>query len=243
MIWDILFDAFLLSLVLLGIHSYFGREVIKRGMIFVDLAIAQGAAAGVALSIYFEKEEYASVFSVIFALFSGFLVYVAEQKGRYNEAVIGLIYAFFVALGFLILSKAAHGAENFLKLTASDILFNSRLDILKAALLYSIIGVFIYLKNKYVKGKLKDLIFYVLFALTVSSSIKLAGVLVVFSLLLAPALISIYLKKSLTFAWMVGSLINVSAIFISYQMDLPTGFSIVFFHALSALLTVIIFKS
>ncbi len=243
MILDILLNALILSLVLLGIHSYFGMEIIRRGMIFVDLAIAQGAAVGIALSVYMDKESLASYLSVLFALLSAFLVYLAESKENYKEAVIGILYALFVSLGFLLLSKSPHGAENFLKLTASDILFNSRNDILYTALLYGFLGILIFLKNRYTKGKIKNLLFYILFALTVSSSIKLAGVLVVFSLLLAPALMSVYLRKGLSFAWMVGSLINVSAIFISYQMDLPTGFSIVFFHALSALLTVIIFKS
>lgn len=239
---DILLDAFLLSAVLLGIHAYFGREIIRRSVIFTDLAIAQGAGVGVSLSILLHREDLSAYLSLTFALLAGFLVYLSERKGEYKEALIGLVYAFFISLGFLILSRSPHGAENFLRLTASDVLFTPRDEVITTALLYIFLGTLLYLKDRYITGKANDLIFYILFAVTVSSSIRLTGVLVVFSLLLAPALLSLLLKRGLLFAWIYGTVLNIIAILVSYQWDLPTGFSIVFFQSLITFLTVIIFK-
>ncbi len=231
---DILLDAFLVSLILLGIHSYFGREIIRRGVIFTDLAIAQSASVGVTLSLFFHREELIPYLSVAFAFLGGFLVFLSEKRESLKEALVGLVYAGSVSLGFLLLSKSAHGAEDFLRLTANDILFTPTEELIKTGTLYIFLGLLIYLRERYTKGLLSDLLFYLLFALTVSSSVKLAGVLVVFSLLLAPALVSIKLRRGLFFAWVYGSLINIIAILGSYHLDLPTGFSIVFLQSLCA---------
>ncbi len=132
---DVLGTAFLLSVVLLGIHSYFGIEIIKRGIIFTDLAIGQMAALGAATSIIFLDGQYMYVISLLFALFGGFLNSIAVRKVRHVEAFIGLMYALGVSGVFILLSKAAHGTEEFQKLLAADILFTPMSDIIKTAIL------------------------------------------------------------------------------------------------------------
>ena len=235
-IGDVLLSAFLLSVVLVGIHAYFGRAIIQRGIIFTDLAVGQMAGVGLALSLFLFDGRYAYPFSLGFAIFGSLLVYTFERLKAYQEALIGLLYALAISFTYLILSKSPQGAEEFLKLSASDILFTPKEEVLKAGILYAFLGILLYLSQKGLGQAMKNLAFYALFALTLTSSVKLAGVLVVFSLLLAPALVSLLLERSLLFAWVYGSLINAWAVVFSYLWDFPTGFSVVFWQALSGLL-------
>ena len=141
---DILLPAFFLSLVLLGIHSYFGIEIIKRGIIFTDLAVGQMAALGAATSLLFFDGLYIYPISLSFALIGGLLIAFASRKTENLEAFIGLLYAFGLSGVFILLSKSPHGAEEFQNLMASDILFTANSEILKVAVIYSLLGVFIY---------------------------------------------------------------------------------------------------
>ena len=246
---DILLPAFLLSVVLVGIHSYFGLEIIKKGIIFTDLAIGQMSALGAALSLLFLEGQYLYSISLLFALFTGFLIALITKKGKNIEAFIGLIYAFGLSAIFIVLSKSPHGTEEFQNLMASDILFTPTSEIVKTGIIYSLLGIFIYFFNKKTTGFIRDVLFvrffrtthfllFVTFSLTVTSSVKIAGVLVVFALLISPALISMSLfkKNQIIFSWVIGVIINVIAIFISYKFDLPTGYTLVMLHAFLAAL-------
>ena len=175
---DILFSAFLLSVVLLGIHSFFGIEIIKRGIIFTDLAIGQMAALGAGISILFFDGQYLYPLSLVFALFGGSLIAFASKRANSHEAFIGLLYAFGLSGVFIVLSKSYHGMETFQKLMASDILFTPLEEILKTAVIYSALGLFLFLVYGKSTGVVRDLIFFVTFAITVTSSVRLAGVLV-----------------------------------------------------------------
>lgn len=241
---DVLGTAFLLSLVLLGIHSYFGLEIIKRGIIFTDLAIGQMAALGAAVSILFFNGENLYIISLFFALTAGFLNSVATRKVKHQEAFIGLMYAFGVSGVFILLSKSAHGMEEFQNLLAADILFTSMNEIIKTAVLYAFLGLFLYFLNKKVNGVLKDILFFTTFAVTVTSSVRLAGVFVIFALLIGPAFIALRIgnKKPVLTSWIIGIVINLAAIGVSYNYDFPTGYTIVLFHALAAMLSVFILK-
>lgn len=240
---DILLSAFLLSIVLLGIHSYFGLEIIKRGIIFTDLAIGQMSAFGAALSILFLDGKYIYPLSLLFALLGGLSIAIAAKRTVSHEAFIGLLYAFGISGVFIILSKSYHGMEMFDRLMASDILFTPLRDILETAIIYTCIGLILYFMYPRMKGIWKDMLFFVSFAATVTSSVRLAGVLIVFSLLVAPAYISIRMKKGrlLITAWIIGTCVNVVSILVSYNLDLPTGYTLVFFHALLALAGSILF--
>lgn len=241
---DLLFPAFLLSLVLLGIHSYFGLEIIKRGIIFTDLAVGQMSALGAAISLFFFEGEYLYLLSLSFALLGGFLIAFSERKQRFQEGFIGLLYAFGISIVFIIFSKSPHGMEHFQELMASDILFTPLNEIYKVAGIYLLLGVILYFSQLKTSGFIKDLFFFVIFSATVTSSVKVAGVLVVFALLIAPALISNYINKGykLINAWVIGLLINIVSIVVSYNADLPTGYTLVMFNSIFAMLVFLIFE-
>jgi zinc/manganese transport system permease protein len=234
---DILLSTFLLSVVLLGMHSFYGIEVIKRGIIFTDLAIGQMAAVGAAISILFFDGEYLFPLSLVFALFGGSLIAFASKRANSHEAFIGLVYAFGLSGVFILLSKSYHGMETFQKLMASDILFTPLEEILKTAVIYAVLGLFLLLVYGKTAGVVRDFIFFVTFALTVTISVRLAGVLVVFALLVGPALIALKVQKGIPLinAWIIGVIINLVSIIVSYNFDFPTGYTLVFFHALLAL--------
>jgi zinc/manganese transport system permease protein len=235
---DVLLSAFLLSVVLLGIHSFFGLEIIKRGIIFTDLAIGQTAALGAAVCILFLHGKWIYPISLGFALLAGLAIAIASRKIKNLEAFIGLLYAFGLSGVFIFLSKSYHGMEEFQRLMASDILFTPISEVLRTAVVYSALGLFLFFVYRRIKGNLKDIVFFITFAVTVTSSVKLAGVLIVFALLVGPAYISIKLfrRKHLMAAWLIGTVVNLMAIFVSYNMDLPTGYTIVFFHSMIAVL-------
>lgn len=233
---DILFPAFLLSLVLLGIHSYFGLEIIERGIIFTDLAIGQMAAMGAAISLLLFHGEYSYLTSLFFALLTGLLISLASKRVRQLEAFIGLLYAFGISGVFILLSKSPHGMEAFHELMAADILFTPLKEIVHTAIFYSLLGVFIFFVMRRTKGFLRDLLFFTTFALTVTSSVKMAGVLTIFALLISPALIvkTLGVRRPVISAWIIGTFINLLALGLSYEFDLPTGYTLVFMHALLA---------
>ena len=234
---DILIYAFLLSVVLLGIHSWYGIEIIRRGIIFTDLAIGQMAALGAAVSLRFFDGNYVYILSLMFALISGLAIALVSRRGRDHEAFIGLLYAFGISAIFILLSGSPHGMEEIDKLLATDILFTPHVEIFKTALIYAALGVAIVLANKRLSGISREIFFFLSFSLTVTSSVRLAGVLVVFALLVGPALIASRLGtgRILLKAWIIGTIINFIAIFLSYTLDYPTGYSIVFAHAITAI--------
>lgn len=243
----ILLPAFLVSLVLLGIHSYFGIRIIRRGIIFTDLAIGQMAALGAAISLFFFRGEFLYPLSLGCALAGGLMVWTADRRAAHLEAVIGLIYALGIAGVFILLSRSPHGMEEFQNLMAYDILFTGMDEVLATAVLYGLLGVIIFIIEKKASEGLREVMFFITFAVTVTSSVRLAGVLIVFAILLSPAYIALVLGETgmapgctgthpLLFAWGIGVAINLVSIAVSYGMDLPTGYTLVFFHALSAII-------
>jgi zinc/manganese transport system permease protein len=234
---DVLFSAFLLSVVLLGIHSYYGMHIIERGIIFTDLGIGQMAAFGAAIAILAFDGKYIYPVSLAFSLAGAFLIALSTKRTRNHEAFIGLLYAFGMSAAVIALSRAPRGAEEMQHLVAADILFVSMHAVLKTAVLYAAIGVVLWLTMRRLRGTLKELVFFGTFSLTVTSSVNLAGVLVVFAILVAPAFIVSSMKgsfrKKLLLAWGLGTVLNLIAITASYFLDLPTGYTVVALYALS----------
>jgi len=242
---DILWTAFLLSLVLLGIHSFFGIEIIRRGIIFTDLAIGQMAALGAAASILFLDGAYLDPISLGFALAGGAIVAIAARRTDTHEAFIGLLYAFGFSGVFIMLSKSYHGMEMFQKLMASDILFTPTSDLLRAAVAYVVLGGILLLFYNRAQGLMKEALFFVTFAVTVTIAVRLAGVFVVFALLVAPALTALRIKRGIPIvnAWIIGTAVNLLSILLSYNLDFPTGYTLVFSHAVLALAVALIFPA
>ncbi len=235
----LLWPAFVLAILLVYIHAIFGVEIIKRGVIFTDLAIGQIAAIGMALSVAFLGGAYQTPLTLLFATFAALLITWATKRVQNVEAFIGLLYALGISSIMLILAKSAEGMELFSKLSAADILFTSEQDLLLDASIYIPISLVMFFVYPRTKGLLKELLFFIMLAFTVTSSVQSAGVLVVFALLIAPAYAAIIQKRFplLAFAWVFGMLSIIVALFVSYHFDLPTGYTIIFITILAALLS------
>lgn len=229
--------AFLVVL-LVAVHSYFGLHIIRRGIIFTDLAIGQIAAVGSAVSVTFYEGEYLYLLTLIFALIGAFVITLTVKYLRYIEAFIGLIYVLGASGVMLILTKNPHGSEFFSALLATDILFTSNDAIIHSTLIYAAVATIIIFILPRLSGMLYELLFFTLLATVVTSSVSLAGVLVVFVLLIAPALIGAMQSKLHPYlaANISGAIFGIGAIIISYYYDLPTGYTIVFSGALMAIM-------
>lgn len=230
---DIFLVPIALVIVLVMLHAWFGVGILKRGIIFTDLAIAQFAALGSAISLGYFHEEYFYILTLSFALVSAFLIAIASQREIKLEAFIGLLYVLGASGIMMVLSHSAEGMEHFKSLLASDILFTSPNDLYKSAVIYALIALALWKILPKTQGFARELLFFSLLALTVTSSVQLAGVLVVFVLLIAPAFvaISLELKKPLLCSFFFGWFFSIVAIIVSYYFDLPTGYSIVFLGA------------
>jgi len=241
----LLWPAFALAILLVFIHSIFGLEIIKRGVIFTDLAIGQFAAIGVAMSLLFFEGDYAFILTLIFALIGALLISIATYRVKHIEAFIGMLYALGASSIIVLLSNTTQGTELFNKLQATDILFTSASDLWEPLFLYSIIALVFSLFYHKLSGVKKEMLFFGLLALTVTSSVQLAGVLVVFVLLIVPAFIALLQGKfnRLFFAWFMGSSIIIGALILSYFLDLPTGYTIVFVASLIGIVSALLFDS
>ena len=231
---DILLTPIVLVIVLVMMHAWFGKRILDKGIIFTDLAIAQFAALGSAISLGYFHEEYFYVLTLTFAMLSALFIAIASQRNIKLEAFIGLLYVLGASGIMMVLSHSAEGMEHFKSLLASDILFTAPRDVLKSTIIYAFIALILWRVYPRLKGFLRELLFFSLLALTVTSSVQLAGVLVVFVLLIAPALVSVslQLKKPLISSFVFGWFFSITAIIISYYYDLPTGYTIVFLGAL-----------
>lgn len=241
---------FLACLILTGIHTYLGQHVIERQVIFVDLSLAQIAALGASIALvmghelntplsYWLSLAFTVLGAVVFA-FSRFKKQLIPQ-----EAVIGASYAVSAALLILVLSLADEGDEHIREALVGKLLLVSGPEVLKMFLIYAVIGIFHYLvrdkfflisKNhdeaaKKLNVYLWDFLFYVSFGIVVTSSVKVAGVLLVFSFLVIPAACSILfaqtIKNRLLTGWAIGFAASVLGMLASYFFDLPTAPAII----------------
>jgi zinc/manganese transport system permease protein len=241
---------FLGCLLLILIHAYFGIHILERGVIFLDLSLAQFIALGIALSFFFGHESTGRyVFAVLFALTGAFILSFSRQISRLVniEAFIGVLYVFSLAGSVLILDRTPHGGEEFQAILNGNILWLTPRDILHAFALYAVIGVFQFVFRKkffalsYGKAYsfFWEFLFFLSFAFVLVSSVQIAGILQVFSFLIIPALIGrLFTRKPakiLVAGWGIGFLASVFGLFVSFRLDIPTGpliiasLSIVFF--------------
>ncbi|NOQ30927.1 MAG: manganese transporter [Helicobacteraceae bacterium] len=244
--FEILFSVWLYAVVIVAIHAYFGLKIVERNIIFTDLAIGQAAAIGVATSIAFFHSEYSYVLALSFSLAFAMLIAYAQKRVFNIEAFIGLLYVLGASVAMLILSSGCShsSSEEFSSLLASDILFTSTEDIYIYTGIYFAIALFIYTIYCRLHSTLKELTFFALFAITVTTSVKSVGVFVVFALLVAPAYVAHMQSKynKLLFAILFGTLNVTIAIFGSYYLDLSTGYTIVFVNSFLAILVALMYK-
>lgn len=251
---------FLECLVLVGIHSYLGLHVIRRRVIFVDLALAQVAALGTTVAFLFGLNPHsqgAYVFSIIFTFIAaGVFALTRLRRDRVpQEAVIGLAYALAASVGILVVFGAPHGAEHIQEISTGALLWVRPEEVVKAALVYLFVGVVhvvfrrqftlisedpdgAYHKGLCVRGW--DFLFYLLFGLVITHSVQTAGVLLVFVFLVVPAIIGVLLTDrmwlQLVIGWGVGTLVSMVGLAASYYGDLPSGPTVVAFYGLALLL-------
>ncbi|HEY9190624.1 MAG TPA: metal ABC transporter permease [Sulfurovum sp.] len=240
----LLYPAFILAILLVFVHAIFGLEIIKRGVIFTDLAIGQFAAVGVAVSLLLFEGHYIFLLTFLFALIGALLITLATYRVKHIEAFIGMLYALGASSIMILLANTGQGTELFSKLQATDILFTSASDLWEPLVLYSAVGLLFFLFHHRLTGFYREALFFGLLALTVTSSVQLAGILVVFVLLIVPAFVALLQGRfsKLPFAWVLGSMIIIAAMVVSYYFDLPTGYTIVFIASLAGVSSALVFK-
>lgn len=243
---ELLWWPFLACLVLTGIHAYLGLHVLIRGVIFVDLALAQVAALGMATAVlagYGPQSDATYYYGLAFTAGGAALfALVRDRRGVVpQEAIIGIVYAVATALAVLVLDRVPQGGEQVKQLLVGSILSVTGEDVGRTAALYALIGLFhwgarrpllaLSLGREVRGGPWWDFAFYFTFGLVVTSSVRIAGVLLVFSYLIVPAVAGAWLATSigrrLVIGWILGVLVSVAGLSASYALDLPTGAAIV----------------
>lgn len=250
---------FVASLILAGIHTYLGVHVVERGVIFVDLSLAQIAALGstVALLIPFSGGDphgnSAYAISVGFTLV-GALVFstIRSRRARIpQEAIIGICYAVASAATILAMSKATSEGEHLKNMLVGNILAVSWTEVGKTAALYGVIGLFHYVfRRKFLAITLNpkkaaaegvslwrwDFLFYASFGFVVTAAVQIAGVLLVFCYLIVPSVAAMLYSERigvrLAIGWIMGTIVSALGVYLSLQLDLPTGATIVCTFAL-----------
>jgi zinc/manganese transport system permease protein len=233
-----LFYPFLGCVLLILIHAYFGIHILERGIIFVDLAMAQFIALGIAVAFLTGHEGWGrNVYAALFAVLGASILSMARRIIRIVnvEAFIGVLYIFSLSASILILDHTPHGIEEFRTILNGNILWVTPADILKTLLLYAAIGLLHFIfRQKFFElsagnsnGTFWEFLFFLTFAFVLVSSVQLAGILQVFSFLVIPALIGrLYTRdplKILVGGWGIGLAASMVGIVLSYKMDLPTA--------------------
>jgi zinc/manganese transport system permease protein len=236
----LLWPCFLVALCLVGIHTYFGLQVLARNVIFVDLALAQIAALGatVAFMLGHPAQGLASyAYSLAFALGGALLLALtrAWSARLSQEAIIGVLYVMAAAAAILLIDRAPQGAEHLKQILTGNILTTGWDELITIVPLYLTIGVLHWLLRRRLGASQQNFIwefvFYATFGLVVTSSVALAGVLLVFSFLIIPAAIGVLyaetLVRQLAIGWSIGTLASAAGLGVSFAFDLPTGAAMV----------------
>lgn len=245
---------FVMCLVLAGIHCYLGLHVLARGVIFVDLSLAQVAAFGATLAILLGFEHH-STSAYFISLLSTFVVAaffaIARKYERMfsQEAIIGIMYALASAGVVLVVDRVAHGAEHIKEILVGQVLWVTWADVAKTTIIYTGVGLFHFIfRSQFIRASFAgerapfwDFLFYALFGVVITSSVSMAGVLQVFAYLIVPAVVSSLffagIRARLLFGWGLGFILSLLGLGLSYRWDLPAGaFLVVCFTAVPVLL-------
>jgi zinc/manganese transport system permease protein len=242
---------FVASLILTGIHAYLGVHVVERGVIFVDLALAQIAALGATIAILVGMDPHgggAYWLSLGFTFVgAGIFAFARTRRGHIpQEAFIGIAYAVASATAILAMSKATGETEHLKDMLVGNILAVDKHEVIKTAILYGAIGLFHYIFRRRfllistnpaeaeaqgMSIRFWDFLFYASFGFVVTSSVAIAGVLLVFCYLIVPSvgamLFADRVGRRLAIGWTMGTLVSALGVYFSVLLDLPTGATIV----------------
>ena len=245
--------------LLVGIHCYLGPHVLARGVIFVDLSLAQVAAFGttIALLLGYEHGEGMDYFISLGAtLLAALLLAIANQlkKQISQEALIGILYAFASGAVVLTVDKMSHGAEHIKAALTGHLLWVTWAQVGKVAVIYSLVAVaHLLLRKRLIAASfsdrgswLWDFVFYGLFGVVITSSVHVAGVLLVFSFLIVPAVLSSLVAKGigarLLFGWSLGFVLSSVGMLLSYRLDMPSGAFLVCLFTCLPLVAVLVMR-
>ena len=251
---EFLAAPFMASLILTGIHAYLGVHVVERGVIFVDLSLAQIAALGATIaillpfsngdphapSVYWVSLLFTFIGAAIFSMIRG-------KRARIpQEAIIGITYAVASAAAILAMSKSTSESEHLKHMLVGNIIAVSWREVMMTAVLYGAIGLFHYIFRKpFLAISLShdredatglnvrwwDFLFYASFGLVVTSSVAIAGVLLVFCYLIVPSVAAMLfadrIGPRLAIGWTMGTVVSGLGVYLSLMLDLPTGATIV----------------
>src|ERR1700745_1491515 len=242
---------FMASLILTGMHAYLGVHVVERGVIFVDLALAQIAALGatVAIVVGMDPHGRGSYWISLAFTFCGAAIFAFARTRRGHipqEAFIGIAYSVASAVAILLMSKATCETEPLKDMLVGNILAVSWPEVRKTAILYALVGIFHYIFRKKfllismnhdkagnlgVSVRFWDFLFYASFGFVVTSSVAIAGVLLVFCYLIVPSvgamLYADTVGRRLAIGWAMGVVVSALGVSLSLKLDLPTGATIV----------------
>src|SRR5207302_3691448 len=250
-ILSFLLAPFIASLILTGIHAYLGVHVVERGVIFVDLSLAQIAAFGTTIAVLYGVEPHSTAAYVVSLIFTfiGAAVFslIRGHKARIpQEAVIGITYAVASAAAILAMSKSVAETEHLKEMLVGNILSVSWQEVRYTAMIYGAIGLFHYVFRKKfllisihpdkaeaqgLSVRFWDFLFYAPFGFVVTSSVAFAGVLLVFCYLIVPSVGAMLYAETigprLAIGWTMGTLVSALGVYLSLKIDLPTGATIV----------------
>lgn len=243
-----------MCLLLAGIHCYLGLHVLARGVIFVDLSLAQVASFGAAVALMFDPEHSSptgDAISLACTLVAAFVFALARrhEKTFPQEALIGIVYALASAALVLVVDRLAHGAEHLKEALVGQLLWITWTDVLKTSAVYAAVAAVHYvfrrklIESSFAKGPTPivwDFLFYALFGVVITSSTSIAGVLLVFAYLIVPSLLATAffrtMRARLLFGWGLGAALSFAGVALSYAWDVPVGALIVVLFTLLPLL-------
>jgi len=243
---SILGPAFVAGLLVLSTHVPLGRLVLKRGIIFIDLAVAQIAGIGVIAADQFGWDSspwQVQIAAVSTAILGAMLLRWTEKRfGDIQEALIGVLFVLAATMSLLLLANNPHGGEHLKDLLVGQILWVSYEQLIPAAIIYTVL-LFSWFGLKI--GDKFPSAFYLIFAVAVTVSVQLVGVYLVFTSLIIPALVMRELsgKKQLIYAFVLGSCAYALGLAASALFDLPSGAVIVWSLAVCGVITSILLKN
>ncbi|MDB6017851.1 MAG: hypothetical protein JWR19_2340 [Pedosphaera sp.] len=261
-IWSVMQWPLIACLLLPGILVYLGLHIVRREIIFVDLALAQVATLGtcVAILLHYEPNStQAYLMSLGFTFIGAIIFTLTRNRGHHHvpqEALIGIVYVVAAALGILLLSRSAEGNEELRRTLIGDVLLVSPQQVWRTFALYVGVAVvhFVFRRKFFaisfeperaaaegIAVRWWDFLFYVLFGLVVTSFVQIGGVLLVFSYLIVPAVCANFLANKLSsllvIGWITATVASIIGLYGSYKFDFPTGAAIVCVLGAALLLT------
>lgn len=237
--WSLLGPPLAAGLLIVATHVVLGREVLQRGIIFIDITIAQVAALGVVLAEVADMGDSAwavEIAAVSTALAAAIILSWTESRWpKLQEALIGSMYVVTASLAVLLLAENPHGAELLNRLLAGQLLWVDWTAVWPLALLYTLV-----LTVWFAFGRGRGLLFYLLFAVTITASVQLVGIYLVFATLVLPALAVNQMPAGTALAtgWLLGLSAYLAGLALSSLFDWPAGPLVVCLLAVLAIATV-----